>query len=140
MSSIEQTKVAAADHSISVAQTSSERRKATQVKLLLEKYGSSCFLQLLDEESAPLETHLDEIKQERLSRAAAQKEKLLHDLAAKLSHMNHDHTYTNKSNDETVFEGQESNYSAATSQLVHQLYEGKVILNLKGAVELELKM
>lgn len=98
------------------------------------------FLQLLDEEPAPLETHLDEIKQERLSRAAAQKEKLLHDLAAKLSHVNHDHTYISKSNDETVFEGQESNYSPATSQVVHQLYEGKVILNSKGAVELELKM
>ena len=50
--------------------------------------------------------------------------------------MNHDHTYTSKSNDETVFECQESNYSPATSQLVCQLY---VILNSKGAVELELK-
>lgn len=54
--------------------------------------------------------------------------------------MNHDHTYTSKSNGETAFEGQESNYSPATSQLVCQLYEGKVILNSKGAVELELKM
>ena len=64
LSRIEQTKVAAANHAISVAQTFSERRKANQAKLLLEKYGSSCFLQLLDEEPAPLETHLDEIKQE----------------------------------------------------------------------------
>ena len=105
---------------ISVAQTFSERRKANQAKLLLEKYGYSCFLQLLDEAPAPLETHLDEIKQERLSRAAAQK-KLLHDLAAKQSHVNDDHTYASISNggtDETVFEGQKSNYSLATSQLM----------------------
>ena len=64
LSRIEHTKVVAANHAVSVAQTSSERRKANQAKLLLEKYGSSCFLQLLDEEPAPLETHLDEIKQE----------------------------------------------------------------------------
>ena len=83
---MEQTKVAAANHAISVAQASSERRKANQTN------GSSCLLQMLDEEPAPLETHLDEIKQEQLSRAGAQKEKLLHFLAAKLSHVNHDQT------------------------------------------------
>ena len=131
LSRIEQTKVAAANHAISVAQTSSERRKANQAKLLLEKYGSLCFLQLLTEEPTPLQTHLDEIMQEQLSRAASQK-KLLHDLAAKQSHVNHDHTYASISNggtDETVFEGQKINYSLATSQLVCQLYEDKVVLN-----------
>ena len=84
--SMEQTKVAATNHAISVAQASSERRKANQTN------GSSCLLQMLDEEPAPLETHLDEIKQEQLSRAGAQKEKLLHFLAAKLSDVNHDQT------------------------------------------------
>lgn len=62
--SIEQTKVAAANHAISIAQTPSERRKANQTKLLLDKYGSSCYLQFLDDEVAPLKTHLNEIKQE----------------------------------------------------------------------------
>ena len=142
LSRIEQTKVAAANHVISIAQTSLERRKANQVKLLLEKYGSSRFLQLLDEEPAPLETYLDEIKQERLSRAAAQKKKLLHDLAAKQTHVNHDHTYASVSNagiDETVFEDQKINYSLATSQLVCELYEDKVVLNSEQAIELEMK-
>ena len=47
---------------------------------------------------------------------------VLHDLTAKQSHVNHDHTYASISNggtDETVFEGQKSNYSLATSQLIN---------------------
>jgi len=73
---------AKANNAISTAQTSLQKRKANQ-----SKYESSCYLQLLDNEPAPPETHLDEIKQERLSRANAQKEKFLNDLGAKLNYV-----------------------------------------------------
>ena len=43
------------------------------MKSVLKWYGSSCFLQLLDDEPAPLETHFDEVKKERLARAVAQR-------------------------------------------------------------------
>ena len=92
--SIEQSKIAAANHAACVAQTTSGKRKATQTKSMLESYRSSCFLQLLDDEPAPLETHLDEIKKERLARAAAQKKRILTELAVRLNHVNHDHTYS----------------------------------------------
>ena len=88
----EQVKIAKASNAVFTAQSSSQKRKANQSKLLLEKYGSSCYLQLLDDEPAHPETHLDEIKQERVSRAKALIEKFLHDLGAKLSHVKHDHS------------------------------------------------
>jgi len=44
-------------------------------KLQLTKYGSSCFMQLLDDEPSPKKTHLDQIKTERLAQAAAAKKK-----------------------------------------------------------------
>jgi len=60
---------------------------------MLERCGSSCFLQLLDDEPAPLETHFDEIKKEQLARAAAQKKRLLIELAATICHVNYDYPY-----------------------------------------------
>ena len=52
----------------SIAQTTAEKEGANQTKLLLERYGSSCYLQLLDDEPAPADNHLEEIKSERLAR------------------------------------------------------------------------
>ena len=42
LSITEQVKIAKANNAISTAQTTSQKRKANQSKLLLEKYGSSC--------------------------------------------------------------------------------------------------
>ena len=86
--SIEQSKIVAANYVASVAQTASEKKKATQTKSLLERYGSSCSIQLLDDELAPLATHFDEVKEEWLARAVAQKKRLLTDLAATLHYVN----------------------------------------------------
>ena len=135
---IEQDKISAANHDANAAVTTSERKKATRTKLMLERYGSSCFLQLLDDEPAPPETHFDEIKKERLARAAAQKKRLLTEIAARLQYVNHDHTYACSS--EEVTEGVEianvkSNLPA--SQAAHLLYEREVVLDPKAAAELE---
>ena len=40
---------------------------------MLEKYRASCFVQLLDEELSPPESHEEEVKKQCLARAAAQK-------------------------------------------------------------------
>ena len=98
-------------------------------------------MQLLDDEPAPPETHLDEIKQERFSRAKAQKEKFLNDLGAKLSHVKHDHSYASVCNrtEEAPFDDMTNSDSTAALHLVRQLYEGKVVLNSKEALELEIK-
>jgi len=46
-----------------------------QARSQLTKYGSG-FLQIFDDEPPPQESHIDEIKKERLERAAAQKKKI----------------------------------------------------------------
>jgi len=73
----QEMKITSANNAVTAAQTSSQRKKAIQSKLLLERYGTSCYLQLLDDEPAPPESHLEEIKRERLSRANAQATKQL---------------------------------------------------------------
>jgi len=66
-----------------MAKTPAQKKKAALNKSLLERYSSSCYLQLLDDEPAPSYSHLDEIKKERVIRAAEQKKKLLNELAAR---------------------------------------------------------
>jgi len=138
---IEKIKIASANNAVSAAQTSSQKRKATQNKLLIERYGTSCYLQLLDDEPAPPETHLDEIRKKRLSRANAQKKKkLLSELGAKLSHVKNDHTYASVCNvgRQDVYDDMNSDCTA-TLHLAHQVYEGKVVINSNEATELEIK-
>ena len=105
---------------------------------MLELYGSSCFLQLLDDEPASLETHFDEIKKEQLARATAQKKRILTELAARLNHVNHDHTYA-CTNYVAIEEAASQNLTSGlpASQVIHQLYEHQVVLDAKAAAELE---
>ena len=78
-----QNKITIANHAISVAKSIAEKKRANQAKLLLERYESSCYLQLLDNEPAPAENHLKEIKSEQLTRAAMQRRLFLDELLAK---------------------------------------------------------
>ena len=66
-------KIASANYALCMAQSLAQKKKAVQTKSSLERYGSSCFLQLLDDKPAPVDSHLDEIKKERLAQAAKQK-------------------------------------------------------------------
>jgi len=76
-----------------MTQTPAQKKKAALDKSLLERHSSSCYLQLLDDEPAPVDSKLDEINKERLIQATKQKKKLLNELVAKLDQVNHDHTY-----------------------------------------------
>ena len=62
LSAIQQNRLAAADVAVSSVQTTAEKSKSTQMKCMLEKYGASCFVQLLDEEPPPPESHEEEVK------------------------------------------------------------------------------
>jgi len=81
---IEQMKIASLNNDLCVAQAPIQKKKADQSKSLIERCSSSCYLQLLDDEPAPVDSHLDEIKKERVMRASEQKKRLLNELAAKL--------------------------------------------------------
>ena len=110
--------------------------------MLLDRYGSSCYLQLLDDEPAPAENHLEEITSERITRAAMQRRIFLDELLAKQHHVKHDHTYTsvgNKGEGTIVSEALKDEASVVPSYLISQLYENQVVLNLQQAADLEMK-
>lgn len=99
-------------------------------------------MQLLDDQLAPAENHLEEIRRERLARAAEQKRKFLDDLLGKQHLVKHDHTYTCASNevDEAITcEASKDKASVVPLYLVSQLYENQVVLNLQQAADLEMK-
>ena len=137
-----QNKISIANHAISVAKTTAEKKRANQTKLLLERYGSSCYLQLLDDEPAPAENHLEEIKSERIARTAMQRRMFLDELLAKQHHVKHDHTYTSVGNEgegTIVSEALKDEASVVPSYLISQLYENQVVLNLQQAADIEMK-
>ena len=137
-----QNKITITNHAISIAKTVAEKKRANQTKLLWERYGSSCYLQLLDDEPTPAENHLEEIKRERLARAAKQRRMFLDELLAKQHHVKHDHTYTSAGNEEEgtiVCEVLKDEASVMTPYLISQLYENQVVLKLQQAADLEMK-
>ena len=114
-----------------------KKKKAIQAKLLLTKYGSSCFLQLLDSESSPRETHLDEIKTERLSRAAAAKKKFQEKLSVQVKHVGQDHSYAGSSAVTDAAEPECDATEVTQPDLVTELYTNHVVVNPDFLAELE---
>jgi len=85
--------------------------------------------------------HLDEVKKERLARAAAQKKRLFTELAARLNHVKHDLTYFCTRKEGTDESGKiDVKDDVPTSQAIHLLYEHKVVLDTEAATKLELQM
>ena len=93
LSQIQQMKTKAAACAVSSAITDSEKKKATEVQSMLHRYGTSCFLQLLDEEPTPSEDRLQKIRNERIARAAAKRSQFQLDITSITEAMNHDHHY-----------------------------------------------
>jgi len=105
---------------------------------VLLRYGSSCFLQLLDEETAPTENRLDQIRSERIARAAHKKSQFQLSLAHLTEATNHDYNYFNSSS--TVPVTHNKNDSAPAPQhLLRNLYEKHVCIGPNETVELEIE-
>ena len=69
LSLLEQKKINAADEALSSAITPIEKKKASQTKSMLTRYGTSCFLQLLDEEApSVIENRIETMKLKRQER------------------------------------------------------------------------
>ena len=138
LSAIQQKRLTAADVAESSAQTIAEKRKATQTRSMLKKYGASCFVQLLDDKTPPLENHEEEVKKQHLARAAAQKRKFQKELKAKLNHVQHDHTYSFSCNEmEGEIFNNESSIPVTPSNCVSELCESQVKLNSVQTTRLE---
>jgi len=69
---LEQCKIEGADNALLCADSEVEKKKARQAKVLLSQYGTSCFLQLLDDGAPHAENRVEKQKTEHLKLAAAQ--------------------------------------------------------------------
>ena len=121
LSAIEESKIASINNTVQEAKTPAEKKRATQAKSLLTNF--------LDDEPPPQESHFDEVKKERLARAAAQKKKFQEDLLARLIHVKHDHSYFLTESDASDTCVTEEKASAVQPHLVNKLYQNHVVLN-----------
>ena len=93
---IQQQKLNAANNAISTAFTISQIRKALQVKAMLSTYDTCGYLQLLDNEPAPLESREKELRKERLARAIEKRQQFLEQLEIEQLNVMLDRCYTSK--------------------------------------------
>ena len=136
LQTIQQQKIDAANNAISTAATISEIKKAFQVKAMLSRYGTSGYLQLLDNEPAPLESREEKLRKERLTRAAEKKQQFLEQLKIRQLNVMLDHNYTS----ETV--SREVNLKIPDSEnqlLLKELYTNHVCMDHAAIVALELQ-
>ena len=59
---VNQIKINTAEASLVSATTKCQKKKANRSKRMIEQYGTSCFLQLLDNEAAPTENRSEDLK------------------------------------------------------------------------------
>ena len=77
---LKQDKSQATDRAVLSALSDAEKQKANQTRSQISRYGTSCFLQLLDDNAPPAENRLENLKTERLKKAAAKKKFFFFDL------------------------------------------------------------
>ncbi|XP_065899160.1 uncharacterized protein [Dysidea avara] len=140
LSLLEQCKVEAADKALLCARSETEKKKAMKTRSLLNQYGTSCFLQLLDEEAPSTENRVERMRTERLKKATAQKKKLLDDLSALQKLLQLDHPYScptalsDRCNDSTIEMPMDMQ-----QDLVNRLYRNHVCLSPQACVQVEAK-
>ena len=133
---IKQMKTEAATHAVSAAVSDSEKKKAVEAQSMLFRYGTSCFLQLLDDEPAPSENRLQQIRNERIARAAAKRSHFQLKLSNFTKAINHDHNYCSSVSVTQC----DINSSPPPQHLVRNLYEEHICIGPSEAVELEIKI
>ena len=136
---IEEIKIEAADHAVHTAVSDSSKRKATEENSMLLKYGTSCFLQLFDNESTPASSVNDRLQQnreQRIARAAAKKAKFQFELSFLVAAKDNDHTYC------SVVPATSCEVYSAPSQppqqhVIRNLYEEHVCVSPSEAANIE---
>lgn len=137
---IQNKKMEKADEAVYSAKTVSEIKKALQAKSMLKMYGTSGYLQILDDEAAPLnfdrQEQLKKEREKRLSRAAEKKRKLLQEFETKELHVIHDHTYAAKLVNLTTA-GKDLKHPAVNQHQVTLLYNSLVLIDAAKIKDLE---
>ena len=135
LSQIQERKTKAAACAVSSAITDIEKKKATEAQSMLLRYGTSCFLQLFDEEPTPSDDRLQKTRNERIAKAAAKRSQFQLDFSRMTEALNHDHDYCS-----TILATQcESDSVPATQHMIRNLYEEHVCISPREATELEIK-
>ena len=102
-------------------------------------YGTCGYLQMLDDEPAPLESReefLEKEKEERLSHAAEKKCRFQEELATMQLCVQHDHRYASYTADKPLTES--CDHSADIHHLVRSLYTNHICINITNIHELEI--
>jgi len=92
---LNQSKKDASARAISAATSDTDRKKVIATHSMLVRYGTSCFLHLLDAEPAPSVDRSEQIREGRIARAAAEQFKFKLSLSKSVSNVSHDHCYQN---------------------------------------------
>ena len=135
LSQIQEIKIKAAAGSVSSAVTDVEKKKAIEAQSMLLRYGTSCFLQLFDEEPSTSDDRLQKTRNERIAKAAAKRSQFQLDIAGMTKALNHDHDYCSIDLT-TQFE---IDSVPAPQHMVRSLYEEHVCISPREATELEMK-
>ena len=101
-------------------------------------YGTSCFLQILDEEPAPLdhESRQEELQKERIARAQEKRQLFLQQLAFKQYCLKHDHSYSCTSDKFSPAE-QHKEIEYKSQVILNDLYIHHVSIDSSTILELE---
>ncbi|XP_065893458.1 uncharacterized protein [Dysidea avara] len=133
---IDQKKKEVAVHAVASATNVAETKKAIEAQTMLSRYGTSCFLQLLDDEPAPSEDRLQRAREERISKAKAMKSKFQQELCNLVDIINHDHCYSSSTNTAVPYEVDNSEVPPP-SYLVRNLYEDHICIGPSRAIDIE---
>ena len=135
---IDQAKKEAAVHAVYSATNDVEKKKAIEAQTMITRYGTSCFLQLLDDEPAPFEDRIQKAREERISRAKAMKLKLQQELCNLIDVINRDHSYTGSICPIAATHYEVDHLKASPSPyLVRSLYEEHICISPSRAIEIE---
>ena len=138
---IEKKRMDEAEFDMCTATTEKTRKVAHEKKCMLSSYGTSCFLQILDEEPAPSENRQEELRKLRIERAKKKQQLYKQQLSYKQTCVQHDHGYSCLSSDVPPTKQQqqqqqpESEYKIHT--LVDDLYSNHVKIDPSTIKELE---
>ncbi|XP_065892315.1 uncharacterized protein [Dysidea avara] len=123
--------------SVASATYNMQRKKAIEAQTMVMSYGTSCFLQLLDDDPAPssvTDNRMLLTRDERLARVEAQKLKFQKDMSTLLKQANCDHSYSASS---ISPEHHKVENKPPPLHVVRNFYEEHVCISPTEAIEIE---
>ena len=109
---------------------------------MMTSYGTSCFLQILDDDPATLDDRKDEMRKERIARAKMKKKLFMQQVSANQTFVKHDHNYAAARNSSTPAQeiptGEIKDGDYEQQELIGDLYNHHVCIDATAIQELEL--